>query len=653
MVLSAPMLLAFVIPCQTQSAPLSTARDGGQITVTGEHFRLTVDAARGGEIASVELFDGSMWNRVLGGDGRTCPRVSISDQRREYLLNNAADGKLEQVETSPEVTRLRTTARPRAADGTVSAWTVSLGYEVYAEGVVSIDLEYQLEQETALSAASVSLALEAGIAGAAKYRQEAFRYKTLPALPSARVAFGINPLRSYTNEIQAVLEYNRPIAGKTALAEEAGRFTWTLADGQTPVKTPFRYHNRLTLGLGAGVTGKSRTNVVAQRVYHWINFTNQQDTATWYPSNEQLDKMAAHGGTMLILHQHWMLEGGSNGNPHAVYSVARDDASLRRMVDYAHGKRMRVGLYRRGIERYSVDEPLFGKYLQRNRDGFYVDWHGPHCVAIHEDRYRPNPAVNDSHYCENGSYIAAREYFLFTRRLREIVGPEGFLIGHQGIGNSGVLANLAFDGYLPGEAGSDHAMFADRDAAVYRGMMGGGVTMPWPLDSPVFSSAEGLAKMAAWGMYPHVGLGYERRRDKTFFTLDADDEVNQFALPYWRVLQSIDGNRAVVYNLPSVNQIAATFSNRDFEGLVYRERREGGDRYLLVVANLGKTPGHTTVQLATDVLGMKGEYRVLRIDSQTGEATPHGTSSGVVAARELPRWGIEAYRFDPPASAAP
>lgn len=645
--LPATVVLTFGVLSGATSADLSTTQDAERITVAAGHFRLTVDAAKGGEITGLELFDGSQWNRVIGGDGRTCPRVAIGDGSREYLLSQAADTKLETVQSGPEVTRLLATGRPRAADGTLAPWMVSLAYEIYAEGALFIDLQYDLERESALASASVSLAMDPSITGAAKYRQEAFRYK-IPALPSARAAFGVNPLRSYTNEIQAMLEYNRPMAGKTAVAEEKGRFTWSLADGETAMKPPFRYSNRLSFGLGSGVTGKPRTNVVGQRVYHWINFLNLKDTATWYPSNEQIDNMAGYGGTMLILHQHWMLQGGSNGNPHAVYTVARDDASLRRMVDHAHRKGMRVGLYRRGIERYSVDEPLFGKYLQRNRDGFYIDWHGPHCVAIHEDRYRPDPAVHDSHLCEDGSYLAAREYFLFTRRLREIVGPEGFLIGHQGIGNSGVLANLAFDGYLPGEAGSDHAMFADRDTAVYKGMMGGGVTMPWPLDSPTFSSPEGVAKMAAWGMYPHVGLGLQRRRDATLFTLDPDDEVNRFALPYWRILRSIDVNRATVYNLPSVNRVAAVFSNPDFDGLVYREDREGNDAYLLVVANLGKTRGRTTVTLATDVLGMAGEYQVRRIDSKSGEASPHGSSSGVVETNELSTWAVEGYRFERP-----
>ncbi|NUQ64660.1 MAG: hypothetical protein HUU20_19535 [Pirellulales bacterium] len=644
---SAAALFALALFSQASSAELAATQDAGRLTLSGGHFRLTIDTAKGGEITAVELFDGSQWNRVVGGDGQTCPRVAIRDGSREYLLAADAEAKLESVETGPEVTRWRTTGRPRAADGSPAPWTVSLACEAYAEGALFVDLEYHLEKESTLAGASVALPIDPSILGAAKYRQETFRYK-IPALPSARAAFGINPLRSYTNEIQAILEYNRPMAGKTAFAEEKGRFTWTLADGQTGLQPSFRYQNRLSFGFGSGVCGKPRTNVIGQRVYHWINFLDLKQRPAWYPSNEQIDKMAGYGGTMLILHQHWMLEGGSNGNPHAVYQVARDDASLRRMVDHAHRKGMRVGLYRRGIERYSVDVPLFGKYLERNRDGFYVDWHGPHCVAIHEDRYQPNPAVNDSHYCENGSYLPAREYFLFTRRLREIVGPQGFLIGHQGVGNSGVLANLAFDGYLPGEAGSDHAMFSDMDSAVYRGMMGGGITMPWPLDSPAFSSPEGVAKMAAWGMYPHVGLGLQRRRDATLFTLDPDGEANRFALPYWRVLKSIDVNRATVYNLPSVNRIAAAFANPDFQGLVYREDREGDDAYLLVVANLGKTPARTTVTLATDVLGMSGEYQVRRIDSQTGEAAARGASSGVVETSELPSWGIEGYRLDRP-----
>ena len=119
------------------------------------------------------------------------------------------------------------------------------------------------------------------------------------------------------------------------------------------------------------------------------------------------------------------------------------------------------------------------------------------------------------------------------------------------IGNAGIMPNLLFDAYLPGEAASDRAMFSDRDSAAFAGMLGGGPCMPWPLDSPQFTSPQGVARMAAWGFYPHVGLGLKRRADGVVFPLDPDHPTNGFALPYWNVLSAIDVESSRVFNLPS------------------------------------------------------------------------------------------------------
>jgi dienelactone hydrolase len=629
---------------------LAAVRRQGLIELRGNHFRVEIDAAKGGEVTRLELYDGADWNRVVGGDGQTCPMICFAAGETEYRVANDRRARIERFEVRPERVAFDVVATPCDARGHASPWTVRLSYEVYPEGALFIAMNWQLPAGIQdRCRASVSFAVDRAIAAAAKYRQVAVDVLADPAaFESARVAFGTDPRLSYTNEIQAIVEEKHPLAGRAHFRAEAGRFTWELADGRRAVQGPVCYRNRFSLGLGSGAAGFRRTNLIGQRVYHWINLLNSDPRSTWYPTNEQIDKMAANGATILILHQRWMLNGGWNNDPHADYRVVGDEEAMRRTIAYAHSKGMRVGLYRRGSEQYSLDVKFFERYCRRDWDGFYVDWNGPHCIAHHEHQYRANAAIGDRHSSPDGSCLPARDYFLFLRRLREIVGPRGFLIGHQGLGAAGILPNLLCDAYLPGEAIPDRTMFTDRDQAVFGGMMGGGVCHPWTIDSPAFASPEGIAKMAAWGFFPHVGLGMRRAADGLVFPLDPQQPAVAFALPYWRILSAIDTREARVFNLPNQKPIAATCKDENVAAAIYQER-EGA--YLVIVANLGTRTAKTAVELSAKVLGMSGSYAIGRVDAQTGATVPHGAGTTHFETSTLPPWGIEGFRLVPASNA--
>ena len=631
-------------PRSSEIGALTATRRHDVIAVSGDHFRIQVDAVKGGEITGLDLFDGSDWNRVLGADKQTCPMIRFTAENAEYRVANNTRAHVERFDASPELVKFDILTAPCDAAGRTLPWTVRLGYEVYPEGALFIDLNWELPataQERCL--ASVSFAVDHAICRGGKYRQEAVAVLGDPAaFESARVAFGADPRLSYTNEIQAILEKKRPLAGATEFHGTTGRFTWRLTDGRTTVQGPVRYHNRFCLALGSGAIGWRRTNLIGQRVYHWINLLSQSERGGWYPTNGQIDKMADHHANILVLHQKWMLQGGWNNDPHADYRVARDEDALRRTIAHAHSRGMRVGLYTRGSERYSVEAGFFAKYCRRDWDGLYIDWNSPHCIANHEHQYPANATIHDRHFSVDGSCLPAREYFLFLRRLREVVGPRGFLIGHQGIGAAGVLPNLVCDAFLPGEAVPDRSMFADLDQAVFRGMLGGGVCHPWTLSSPAFTCPEGIAKMAAWGFYPHVGLGMQRVADKLTFPLDPDEKVNQFALPYWRILAAFDMHGAKVLNLPNQKPIAAVCSAKDFRAVIYKN---GDQSFLVILANLGAQPARTTVHLLPDVLGMSGSYSIQRVDSQSGLITPHGPATASFETTTIPPWGMEGYRL--------
>jgi hypothetical protein len=651
---TAGMLLASL--ASQALADFSAIRKDKQIIVTGNHFRLTVDAAQGGEIADIHLFDGSQWNQLLGGDGQTCPRIRLDGDAGRHSLANDRSAKIEKLDITPELIRFETTGKPRAADGKPSPWTVKLSYEVYPEGAVFVDVDYTLdESETMLLGSSMSLLVDQAVTKMAKY----CRIFQLPRLdgpkvfPSARVAFGVNPQRSFTNEVEAITEYRTPMGGMTNFEQGDGRFTWTLADGKTALHAPFHYHNRFSMGLGSGVTGmgKPTTNLVAQRGFDWFRTQiiekygpRRPNAIDLPPTNDEIDQMLAQGATFVTI-QCWLKGGQHNGFPHDNYTP-RAEKALIAAIAHAHEKGLRVNFYTRGIERYGLDQKYFEKYLKREWDGIYVDWHGAYCVAYHEGSRQAEPAIGDVHFSNDGTCVAAKEYFLYTKRLRQLVGPGGLLIGHQGFGKSGILANLCFDAYFPGEDPSDFNMFSNRDEVVFVGMMGGGLCTPYPL-SGSFRTPQCIAKMAAWGLYPIVSLGVI---DPILFTpSDPSDPLNQFHISYWRLISTLDANRTTVYNLPSVNQIAATCSQPDFSCLVYREKSKTGnpanDAYLVIIANLGPKTQASRITLVSSVLGMSGQYEIGRIDPQTSAITPQGLTSGQLVTGVLAPWSFEGYKL--------
>ena len=507
------------------------------------------------------------------------------------------------LESGSDKVRLSFTGYPRTMDGTASNWQVCLTYEVYREGAVFADMQCHLrEGEFALHHAEASFQVADAILNAPKFSDENVGLEN-GGFRSARIAFGMHADKSFTNEAEVVCEYKQAMTGTPVATKEKGRYTWTLGGGGGTLTAPYSYHNRFALGLGSAVNGPPRSNAVGHRVYHWVNWLDLDD---WYPSNEQIDRMVAHHGTMLILHHEYLLQRGSNGKPHAEYSALRDHDEMVRTINHAHVKGLRVGLYMRGVERYALNSAWLERFCRRNWDGLYVDWHGHSAVSWHEMKYAPESGVGDWHFSLDGTHVPARDYFLFTKRLREMVGPDGFLIGHQGSFSGGVLPNLCFDAYLPGETSSDHRIFADVDQAALKGMLGGGVCMPWMLDLALYCNAEGAAKMAAWGFYPHLVMGISRNAQSPVFPLDPDDSLYAFVQPYWRVLAQVTPGTVTAHNLVSQPATAMTSSEPAVTGVVYSE--ENG-RFVVIVANQGKEPANAELTLDP---GCPGSGRGLR-----------------------------------------
>ena len=208
------------------------------------------------------MFDGSQWNRLLGADGQTCPQVRLSDEAGQYSLANDKNAKIEKLETAPELIRFQTVGKPRATSGKPSPWTVKLSYEVYPEGALFIDVDYTLDKgNTVLTGSSMSLLVDRAVTKAAKYRHvfQLLGPEGPKVFPSARVAFGVNPQRSFTNEIEAIVEYRTPMGGTTAFDKGVGRSTWTLAGGKTRSPCPLSLPQPVQHGLGLRRDGDGKT----------------------------------------------------------------------------------------------------------------------------------------------------------------------------------------------------------------------------------------------------------------------------------------------------------------------------------------------------------------------------------------------------------
>jgi len=109
------------------------------------------------------------------------------------------------------------------------------------------------------------------------------------------------------------------------------------------------------------------------------------------------------------------------------------------------------------------------------------------------------------------------------------------------------------------------------------------------------------------------------------------------------LLEKSDVNRAAVYNSPAQNLAAVRTSHPDVHSLVYKQE---GDTYLLIVANLGRQIAKAQLTLDAKILGMSGQYRVRRIDPQSGQMTDAGSSSGTLATSELEQWDLEGFLLE-------
>ena len=135
-------------------------------------------------------------------------------------------------------------------------------------------------------------------------------------------------------------------------------------------------------------------------MYHYL------DNFQKYPTNECLDQIQKIGADLLILHENWRFDIQDDGIP-------ADSAALKRVITEAHKRNIRIALYIRGDECSAVESACewFSRYLQKDYDGFYMDYGGPFHPAAPTESFP-------------GGRIEFRRYFLRMKALRDRIGKK-------------------------------------------------------------------------------------------------------------------------------------------------------------------------------------------------------------------------------------
>jgi len=651
----------------TKHRDLALFIDKTRWTVEGDAFLITWDASKGGEITEIRQYDGSDWvwiNGQTAENSNTIPGYILKDNKGgAFSLANCHNAVFQVVKTTSEEIVLKVEGRPLSVDGKETGWIIRQTYQVFKEGLLFCDLEMVLPEgsdQFNVTYSRLGLTLSPHITGSklkwGYFTRDSWRLMTLKSvsdrieeksmLPYVAIDYGVGEKSSFTNHVAFFVEDWRALAGQKEMSgskfarneKSEMSYDWILYDGNpTSIKAPYTYKNRWGMGLGAmrktsrlNLSASRGNNLIGARYYHtgpgpqgypagespddwpWYlhpNFWSQPAKAKIYPTDEQIDEAAKLGANVFVLHQSWMRNGGSNTWPPADYT-AQNPAELKRFVDRCHRNGIRVGLYMRGVEAYSLYTPFFEDYLKYDFDGLYVDWNSPLYANTN----------NQSAFKPSETHFDAYAYFRYTKMLRERVGENGFLIGHTGACPA-IIELAVFDCYLPGEFIDQKEHLLDSpDINIYYSMK---TSCGTQLISYTAPKEKAIAYSAG------IGLGLQNERGVL-----------------WQILKSIPMDKAWFYDNLTENLQVVTSSNPYFYTTVYKVSR---DLALVVTANLGEK-GSSVLQLDMPALGLVGKYTVTEMqgtDLNNFMNKPYGTTdNGTINSGPLGKYEIRGYKLE-------
>lgn len=282
---------------------------------------------------------------------------------------------------------------------------------------------------------------------------------------------------------------------------------------------PYQWRNQM--GFVLGQTPKVRRHPPL-RVYHYLDLFRR------YPTDNQIQKMAAEGADVLILHEGWRADLQNGGVPYT-------PSEFMRVVDCCHRYGIRVAPYIRGNES-SVREnqaSWFNFILQKDFDGLYSDYGGPAGYYSQDETYP-------------GGRFAYKEHYKTMKALKnQTIGKDGIFYLHTGPFFSGSTLPSLVDGYTSGE-GEKGIMLSSRRAHAYFSESALGPGSLWTAAFPEYKTGKILPYMANIGQTPHVTLGVQLRSSSLAHPSEPDCVT--FARPLWKLYGLMQGERDLQFS---------------------------------------------------------------------------------------------------------
>lgn len=622
------------------------------------------DLKKGGQITNCQ-FKGYHKNHTVLKD-RPAPNLTMDLGGKKIAL---ADEPVESEIIRQKDDRLTFRTKARYAD----LFTVEQEYDVFPEGVVFCEFGVLLDKgkTTKIRNAEMNFPLEIAdakrlrgnymsrdpyvkqdvtcvhILSAACVCMERDKKTDMPHLLSLYgLDLGWEESRYFANRLEMCIEdatsigsgmlgKTRTIAGEN---DDGWKLTWKLCENcDEQFKGPFLYRNKWALCCGAARTEAGpkadparRNNMIGSKICHimypyvrpgdewpWCSVPARQEfyedaqLAKGNPELERVDEAAKLGANVLILHQFWMNNGGSNGEPMADYKV-HDPKWFKAVIDRAHKHGMRVAVYTRGIEHYQLYSDFFEKYLTKDFDGLYIDWASPFALGY---------VKTSSMHC------SIFNWYMFMRANRQRVGPNGFMISHTAIQSHASCA--LYDAVLCGEFSVMHSGLLSEPeiSASYAGFGSCGVHLiagnsP---DRVVFSSQRSAGFSA--------GLGYSNH---PFMEPDVKfADANAYVQPLWDLFTALGDKPTRAYN-PSIDtENVFEWSDEALHPIGYKTDK---GKVLIVVTNLSEQAVTGSVKVNLAALGLKPSTALKPIDAK-------GTFKAKVDGNKIMLENMESYFF--------
>lgn len=558
---------------------LKLSKNGKKITVETGTGKITWDAERGGEIVGFACKNEKETHKLVDGKEPVCDIKFIIDGQSYKLSDTHSKLTVESEDNDRVVIK----NEAMIAKGLIK---ITQTYEVHKEGAVFCEQIFDVDEKKSFVLSEISMNTFLDISGVKTARWGYFTrepwykrdYSTTHVFygmdfykrpdeiscqrelwPLASIDLGWENTKFFSNKIEFVLDewtsfndaarqYTMSYGGK-----QGNKWTlqWYIFHGtQMNVSEPVRYRNKWGMIFltsrtqsGKNVDPAYRNNVLGCRVAHcmypyaqigkdwpWVLMPIKQVACQkpqlfkGNPDIKRVDEAADLGANVMIIHQFWMRNPGTNCEPPADY-VVKDPEWFKAFVDRCHQRGMRVLTYIRGCEQYQMYQTWFEDYMKKDWDGFYPDWNSPHAMGFTK--------TSLIHWSSYG-------YFMYLKAIRKRIGEYGAIIGHTGFPFA--LSQSCLDVALCGELSIRHDELLELpESTAYYSCLdcsGAHLISGNLKDRAMFSGKKASAICTAFGMTGHPVLEPNVPFEKAV----------AYIKPLWDAMLSVPGNYIKLHN---------------------------------------------------------------------------------------------------------